>query len=115
MTEFMSVVKLEIGGNNLVAKSKEEYMKLVKEQFMEDYGMNLMDEEITDIKEMTANPFSLYSSVDGWENATSKLEKLIEEFGVEYDKIKKEFCDVGIGDTETDGLIVDEIYNRIHS
>ena len=115
MKEFTSVVKLEIGGNNFEAKSKEEYVGLVKEQFMEEYGMNLMDEEITDIKEMTANPFSLYSSVDGWENATLKLEKLIEEFGIEYDKIKKEFIDVGIGDTESDGLIVDEIYNRIHS
>ena len=34
--EFVSVVKLEIGGNNFEAKSKEEYVELVKEQFTLD-------------------------------------------------------------------------------
>ena len=48
--EFKCVVKLEIGGFNHEAKDEEEYRELVKEQFFEDYGISLTDNEITEVE-----------------------------------------------------------------
>ena len=50
MVEYTSEVKICFGGNNHEAKSKEEYIKKVKVQFMEEFGIELTDSEITDIK-----------------------------------------------------------------
>ena len=45
--EYTSTITLTFGGNNLEAESKEEYLKLLKENFLEEYGLELSDDEIT--------------------------------------------------------------------
>ena len=49
--EFTSIIKIEIGGNNLVAESKEDYIEKLKDQFKELYNFELDDKEIINIKE----------------------------------------------------------------
>ena len=51
MKEYYSNITIKFGGNNLEANSKEEYIELIKEQFYEDYGINLDDNEIEIIEE----------------------------------------------------------------
>tara|TARA_R100000426_G_scaffold37160_1_gene29422 strand:+ start:67 stop:222 length:156 start_codon:yes stop_codon:yes gene_type:complete len=46
MKEYTSVITIKFGGNNLEASNKEEYIELIKERFYEDYGINLINEEI---------------------------------------------------------------------
>jgi len=60
------------------------------------------------------NIFVLYDRVDR-DEATQKIDKLISKFGKEYRKIRDEHPDVGIGDTQTDEAITDEVYSEIHS
>ena len=50
MQEYTSTIKLEIGCNNLEAKNKEEYIQKLKDQFYEEYGIDLSDNEITEIQ-----------------------------------------------------------------
>ena len=50
MKEYTSIVKLEFGFNNFEAKSKNEYIKQVKNSFIEEFNIYLTDEEITEIK-----------------------------------------------------------------
>ena len=45
--EYTSTITLTFGGNNLQAESKEDYIKLLKENFLEEYGIELQDNEIT--------------------------------------------------------------------
>ena len=59
------------------------------------------------------NKFALYDN-NGWDVATYKIYSLIEKFGEGLEEIKKEHSNLGIGDTDTDERITDEIYNRIH-
>jgi len=51
MKEYYSNITIKFGGNNLEANSKEEYIELIKEQFYEDYRINLNDNEIEIIEE----------------------------------------------------------------
>tara|TARA_R110002110_G_scaffold59387_1_gene168084 strand:+ start:872 stop:1045 length:174 start_codon:yes stop_codon:yes gene_type:complete len=51
MKEYYSNITIKFGGNNLEANSKEEYIELIKEQFYEDYGIDLVDDEIEIINE----------------------------------------------------------------
>tara|TARA_R110001583_G_scaffold38420_1_gene124201 strand:- start:183 stop:347 length:165 start_codon:yes stop_codon:yes gene_type:complete len=51
MKEYYSNITIKFGGNNLEANSKKEYLELIKEQFYEDYGINLDDNEIEIIEE----------------------------------------------------------------
>jgi len=44
--EYTSTITLTFGGNNLQAESKEDYIKLLKENFLEEYGIELQDDEI---------------------------------------------------------------------
>ena len=52
----------------------------------------------------------------------SDMEKLADQFKIEYERIAKQFPDVGIGDTVTDDLIARQVglaveikvYNKIH-
>ena len=50
--EFECVVKVVWEGNNHEVKTKEEYIRRVKESFYEAYNLELHDSEITDIKEI---------------------------------------------------------------
>jgi hypothetical protein len=50
--EFECVVRIEWEGNNHEAKTKEEYIAKLKENFYEAYNIELMDSEILDIKEI---------------------------------------------------------------
>ena len=65
-------------------------------------------------KEIKKNPFALYDKSDR-DEATKKLDKAISLFGEMYRQIREAHPDVGIGDTETDELISDEVYSEIHS
>ena len=51
MKEFTSTVTLTFDLNNLEAESKEDYIRLLKFQYQEYYNINIMTEEISDIKE----------------------------------------------------------------
>ena len=45
--EYTSTITVTFGGNNLQAESKEDYIKLLKENFLEEYNIELQDDEIT--------------------------------------------------------------------
>jgi hypothetical protein len=49
MKEFSCVVRLEIAGFNREAENEEEYREMVKEQFYDDYGLELIDAEIVEV------------------------------------------------------------------
>jgi hypothetical protein len=49
--EFTSTVTLTFDLNNLTAIDKEEYIEMLKEQYRDLYNINIMTEEISDIKE----------------------------------------------------------------
>ncbi len=65
-------------------------------------------------KQINKNPFALYDKSNR-DDATIAIDKLISKFGEEYRKIRDKYSDVGIGDTETDEMISDEVYSEIHS
>ena len=46
MREYYSTFTIKFGGNNLECESEEQYRKQIKEGFVEEYGINLTDEEI---------------------------------------------------------------------
>ena len=47
-----SIVTVEFAYNNRVAESKEEYIELLKEQYRDDYNIELSNSEITNIEEI---------------------------------------------------------------
>ena len=49
---FSSVITVEFAYNHRVAESKEEYIELLKEQFRDDYNIELSNSEITNIEEL---------------------------------------------------------------
>ena len=51
MKEFTSTVTLTFDLNNLEAESKEDYIRLLKLQYLELYNISIMTEEISDIIE----------------------------------------------------------------
>ena len=46
MKEYYSTITIKFGGNNLECESEEDYKKQIKENFYEEYNINLTDEEI---------------------------------------------------------------------
>ncbi len=52
MKEYMSVVSIAFAGNNIEADSKEDYIEKLKDSFMEEFGLDIEDEEITEIEEV---------------------------------------------------------------
>ncbi len=50
--QFTSVITVEFAYNNRVANSKEEYIELLKQQYLEQHDIELEDHEITEIKEI---------------------------------------------------------------
>ena len=49
---FTSVITVEFAYNNREAASKEEYIELLKEQYRDDYNIELSNSEITNIEEV---------------------------------------------------------------
>ena len=45
--EYSSTITLIFGGNHFEAESKEEYINQLKENFLEEYGIELRDDEIS--------------------------------------------------------------------
>ena len=50
--QFTSVITVEFAYNNHVANSKEEYIELLKRQYLEQHDIELEEHEITEIKEI---------------------------------------------------------------
>jgi hypothetical protein len=51
MKEYYSNITLKFSGNNIEAENKEQYIQILKEQFLEEYGIFLNDNEIEIIEE----------------------------------------------------------------
>ena len=49
---FTSVIVVEFAYNNHEAESKEEYIDILKRQYLEFYNIDLQDYEITEIEEI---------------------------------------------------------------
>jgi alanine-alpha-ketoisovalerate/valine-pyruvate aminotransferase len=50
--EYTSTITVKFSLNYHEAESKEDYVEKIKAQFKEEYGLNLMDNEITEIEEV---------------------------------------------------------------
>ena len=48
--EFSSVVSVQWYGNNLEANTQEEYIAKLKELFLEEYNISLLDDDIGEIE-----------------------------------------------------------------
>ena len=51
MRNFSSTVVVKWNNGTLEAEDKEHYIRCIKEQFLEEYGIDLADDEIQDIVE----------------------------------------------------------------
>ena len=49
--QFTSIVTVEFAYNNRVAESKEEYIELLKQEYLAKHDIELEDHEITEITE----------------------------------------------------------------
>ena len=52
MSTWRALVKLEFENSGIEARSKEEFIKLLKDSFLEEYGLTLMDKEIVETEEL---------------------------------------------------------------
>lgn len=50
MKKFSSNIVIQFGGNFTTAKNKQEYVQKVKDSIYNEFGIELQDNEITDIK-----------------------------------------------------------------
>tara|TARA_B100001094_G_C18121983_1_gene767375 strand:+ start:1259 stop:1477 length:219 start_codon:yes stop_codon:yes gene_type:complete len=57
---YTSTIRLTWIGNMLDAKNKEEYIKQLKQGFLEEFGISLNNNDIKDIKEI---PFTKLSKM----------------------------------------------------
>ena len=94
--------------DNIMRGGFQGYDSFSDSELRDEY-CEVFDGEFLPVK----NTFALYDS-DGWDVATYKILSLIEKFGKGLEEIQKEHPDLGIGDTDTDERITDEIYSRIH-
>ena len=46
MKEYYSIITIKFGGNNLECESETEYRKQIKENFYEQYNIDLRDDEL---------------------------------------------------------------------
>ena len=53
MRNFSSTVVVKWANGTLEAEDKEHYIRCIKEQFLEEYGIDLSDNDIQDIVEET--------------------------------------------------------------
>ena len=52
MKEFISTVTLTFDINNIEANSQKQYIKALKEQYLDLYNLEVKDDEITNIVEV---------------------------------------------------------------
>lgn len=52
LNEYTSTITVSFAINNHEAVSKEHYIEILKLQFKEEYGIDLMDSEITEIEKI---------------------------------------------------------------
>jgi len=52
MKEFTSTVTITFDINNLTAIDKDEYIEMLKEQYLDLYNLEIKDYEITNIEEV---------------------------------------------------------------
>ena len=52
MKEYTSTRTLIISGNNITAQNKKDYIEKLKDNFKDDYNLDIYDEEIKDIEEV---------------------------------------------------------------
>tara|TARA_R110000823_G_scaffold69322_1_gene160414 strand:+ start:12 stop:179 length:168 start_codon:yes stop_codon:yes gene_type:complete len=52
MKEYTSTITLIISGNNITAQNKKDYIEKLKDNFKDDYNLDIYDEEIKDIEEV---------------------------------------------------------------
>mgnify|MGYP004458458987 CR=1 FL=1 len=50
--QFTSVITVEFAYNNHAANSKEEYIELLKQQYLEQHDIELEEHEISQIEEI---------------------------------------------------------------
>ena len=53
MRNFSSTVVVKWSNGTLEAEDKDHYIRCIKEQFLEEYGIDLADNDIQDIREET--------------------------------------------------------------
>ena len=63
--QYTSIITVEFAYNNRVANSKEEYIELLKQQYLEQHDIELEDHEITEIKEIE-NEWFIYAQTSGF-------------------------------------------------
>jgi len=51
LKSFDCDIYISFSNNQIKAYSKEEYLKMLKEQFLDDYGIELQDDHIKNLKE----------------------------------------------------------------
>lgn len=57
---YTSTISVTWGGNMLDVKNKEEYIKQLKQGFLEEFGISLNDSDISNIKKI---PFTRLSKM----------------------------------------------------
>jgi hypothetical protein len=50
MKEYFCEVNIRFSGNNFEANSKEDYIKKVKQSFIDEFGIKIQDYEIKNIE-----------------------------------------------------------------
>ena len=66
MNNYSSTIVVKWDNGNFKAENKEHYISCIKEQFLEEYGISLADNEIQDIVEGDDPTFKrIYTDVYG--------------------------------------------------
>ena len=75
--------------------------------------MIVLEQQIKERKGLKCLVDLLFSMMIG-EATEREIMSLIKEFAAKIREIKRKYPDCGIGDTETDELIIMEVYEQIH-
>ena len=77
MKEYTSEINIWFGGNNHEAESEEDYIKKVKDQFWEEFGIKLTNAEITNIRKKWVN--ISFCFIENLRKMKMKNKKIIEK------------------------------------
>ena len=77
MKEYTSEINIWFGGNNHEAESEEDYIKKVKDQFWEEFGIKLTNAEITNIQKKWVN--ISFCFIENLRKMKMKNKKIIEK------------------------------------
>ena len=53
MKEYTAVVSVSFAGKQLGSENKEHYIQKLKDSFMDEFGLDIEDEEISEITEIS--------------------------------------------------------------